>query len=212
MAALEPTQRRNDLTSTASPRSPARSDKRERILRAALSSISRLGLHNTPMAAIAREAGVAKGTPYLYFASKEALINALYVELLHERRRSFDPEGSMAEDPRERLWASWSRHARWHLRNPDAVNFLQQCEASGILADASVAEQQRLDWDGLKEYAGAVEARIFRDLPVQVFFALFAGPLVMLERMQAKKELEVTEEVLRTTFEGVARSVLPADS
>src|SRR3954467_5507051 len=59
-------------------------DKREAILSAATRLIARLGLHNTPMSALAREAGVATGTLYLYFPSKEATINALYLELQRE--------------------------------------------------------------------------------------------------------------------------------
>ena len=59
-------------------------DKREAILAAALRLIARLGLHAAPMSAVAREAGVAAGTLYLYFPSKDAMINALYLELLED--------------------------------------------------------------------------------------------------------------------------------
>ena len=47
------------------------------------------------------------------------------------------------------------------------------------------------------------------DLRVQVFYALFAGPIFMLARMREAGEIEVTEEVLRATFDGVCRAVLP---
>ena len=40
------------------------------------------------MSAVAREAGVAVGTLYLYFPSKEAMINALYLDVLADRDRS----------------------------------------------------------------------------------------------------------------------------
>ena len=63
-------------------------DKREAILGAALRLIARSGLHDTPMSAVAREAGVAAGTLYLYFSSKDAMINALYLEVLEDRSRA----------------------------------------------------------------------------------------------------------------------------
>ena len=63
-------------------------EKREAILAAALRLIARFGLHNTPMSAVAREAAVAVGTVYLYFPSKEAMINALYLHVLEDRNRS----------------------------------------------------------------------------------------------------------------------------
>jgi AcrR family transcriptional regulator len=53
-------------------------EKRDAILAAALRLIARFGLHNTPMSAVAREAGVAVGTVYLYFPSKEELLLAVH--------------------------------------------------------------------------------------------------------------------------------------
>jgi TetR/AcrR family fatty acid metabolism transcriptional regulator len=46
-------------------------DKREAILRAATRVFAHNGYFNSKVADIAREAGVADGTVYLYFKSKE---------------------------------------------------------------------------------------------------------------------------------------------
>lgn len=47
--------------------------KRDAILRSAIEEFSEHGFGNTHLAAVAERAGVAKGTLYLYFESKEAL-------------------------------------------------------------------------------------------------------------------------------------------
>jgi TetR/AcrR family transcriptional regulator, repressor of fatR-cypB operon len=185
--------------------------KREVILAAALRLIPRTGLHNTPMSAIAREAGVATGTPYLYFESKEALINALYLDLVQTRPRPTDSDLAPAASPREALWAFWSRHARWYLENPDAANLIQQCEASGILTAETLAALDRAEAEGRLMYSQAVKDGFFRDLPIEVFAVLFFGPVTTLAELRAKGRVEVTEELLRTTFEGVCRAVMPAD-
>lgn len=52
--------------------------KRQRIIQAALHVFAEHGLHGTPVPPIASEAGVGVGTLYRYFASKEALINAVF--------------------------------------------------------------------------------------------------------------------------------------
>jgi hypothetical protein len=44
-----------------------------------------------------------------------------------------------------------------------------------------------------------------------VFWALAAGPIFVLSQMREAGELEITDDVLRETFEGVCRSVLPFD-
>src|SRR5688572_28918040 len=50
--------------------------RRTQILEAALAVFSREGFHATRVEAIAREAGLAKGTIYLYFPTKEAILSA----------------------------------------------------------------------------------------------------------------------------------------
>src|SRR4051794_9849595 len=51
--------------------------RRARILDAAERCFSRDGFHSTSMQSICREAGVSAGALYVYFASKEALIEGL---------------------------------------------------------------------------------------------------------------------------------------
>jgi TetR/AcrR family transcriptional repressor of uid operon len=57
-----------------------RSARRGQIIGAALACFARTGYHATTMADVAAQAGVSKGTPYLYFPSKEALFIALHEE------------------------------------------------------------------------------------------------------------------------------------
>lgn len=54
--------------------------RRAGILAAALTCFARTGYHGTTMADVAEAADVSKGTPYLYFPSKEALFIALFGE------------------------------------------------------------------------------------------------------------------------------------
>jgi TetR/AcrR family transcriptional regulator, repressor for uid operon len=56
----------------------ARAARRDQITAAALACFARTGYHATTMADVAAQAGVSKGTPYLYFDSKEALFIALH--------------------------------------------------------------------------------------------------------------------------------------
>ncbi len=58
------------------------------ILQAAVRAFSTHGFHNTTMNLIAKEAGIAKGTLYLYFDSKEALSIA-FVESYFSRMESW---------------------------------------------------------------------------------------------------------------------------
>lgn len=57
-----------------------RATRRSQIVGAALTCFARTGYHATTMADVAAEAGVSKGTPYVYFPSKEVLYRTLHEE------------------------------------------------------------------------------------------------------------------------------------
>ena len=59
-------------------------DKRERILRAAIKIFSHKGFFNSKISDIARSAGVADGTIYLYFKNKDDLLISLFEEKMAE--------------------------------------------------------------------------------------------------------------------------------
>src|SRR5262249_46104444 len=57
-----------------------RAARRDQIVAAALACFAPTGYYATTMADVAAQAGVSKGTPYLYFESKQALFLALHEE------------------------------------------------------------------------------------------------------------------------------------
>ena len=62
----------------------AHPDKRERILQGAVRVFARRGFYNSKVSEIAREAGVADGTIYLYFKSKDDILIQLFVSTVDE--------------------------------------------------------------------------------------------------------------------------------
>lgn len=78
-------------------------DKREAILRAAIKVFARNGFFNSKVADIAKEAGVADGTVYLYFKNKDDVLHSIFDRTME----SFITEGrkqiSGIEDPEEKL-------------------------------------------------------------------------------------------------------------
>ena len=56
-------------------------DKKRAALKAALELISEQGFQGAPMSQIASRAGIGVGTIYRYFANKDDMINALYLDI-----------------------------------------------------------------------------------------------------------------------------------
>lgn len=62
----------------AKPRAKRGADKRERILRAAIKVFARKGFYATRVSEIAKAAGVADGTIYLYFKNKDDVLVSIF--------------------------------------------------------------------------------------------------------------------------------------
>lgn len=78
-------------------------DKRAAILRAAISVFARCGYFNSKVADIAREAGVADGTVYLYFKSKEEILHSIFDRSVEEALGAARKRVARLSDPREKL-------------------------------------------------------------------------------------------------------------
>jgi TetR/AcrR family fatty acid metabolism transcriptional regulator len=78
-------------------------DKREAILRAAISVFAHNGYFNSKVADIAREAGVADGTVYLYFKSKEDILHSIFDRSVDDALGAARKQVEQVRDPREKL-------------------------------------------------------------------------------------------------------------
>jgi TetR/AcrR family fatty acid metabolism transcriptional regulator len=78
-------------------------DKRETILRAAIVVFAHNGYFNSKVADIAREAGVADGTVYLYFKSKEEILHSIFDRSVEEALDAARKQVEQVTDPREKL-------------------------------------------------------------------------------------------------------------
>jgi len=97
---------------TAVPRrDSAPGPKRDAILRAAIDVFAERGFFSAQVADIARAAGVAAGTVYLYFKSKDDLLVSIFDRSMREGLTLGRAAVANLDDPRERL----RRLARGHL-------------------------------------------------------------------------------------------------
>lgn len=115
---------------------PKSDNKRKAILEAAMDLFAERGITHAPTSSISAAAGVAEGTLFTYFKTKDELINQLYREL----RREFDRElvdYPFSADAHTRLRFVWDRYLDLAMRYPKRLRVLQQLRASGrLLKDA----------------------------------------------------------------------------
>jgi TetR/AcrR family fatty acid metabolism transcriptional regulator len=78
-------------------------DKREAISRAAIRVFANNGYFNSKVADIAREAGVADGTVYLYFKSKEEILHSIFDRSVDDALTAARAQIKEISDAREKL-------------------------------------------------------------------------------------------------------------
>src|SRR5262245_8360413 len=82
---------------------PDKADKRDAILRAAIDVFAARGFFNAQVADVAREAGVAAGTVYLYFHGKDDLLVSIFEKTMKAAVAAGRVSLDATDDPIERL-------------------------------------------------------------------------------------------------------------
>ena len=125
-------------------REPVRaSSKRERILRAAVDVFARNGYFNAKVAEIAKTAGVADGTIYLYFDGKEDLLVTIFREHTRTYLTSLRSELATIRRPEERLRVA-IRHHLESLGRDRALAVVYQVELRHSLKFMSLFSQEEV--------------------------------------------------------------------
>ncbi|MCO4746471.1 MAG: TetR/AcrR family transcriptional regulator [Proteobacteria bacterium] len=102
-----------------------RSDKRSLITEAAVEVFAEKGFHQARVSDIARRAGVADGTIYLYFKNKEDLLLSIFEEKMDELLTGLGEALDGINDPIERIRVFAKFHFRQVRDNRSAAEVLQ---------------------------------------------------------------------------------------
>ena len=138
---------------------PVVADKRAAILRAAIRVFAHNGYFNSKVADIAREAGVADGTVYLYFKSKEEILHSIFdhsmEEAIADGRKQLEGISDASEKLRriallhlERLGADRDLAVVFQVELRGSTKFMEEFSAAGFaeylsLIRSTIEEGQR---------------------------------------------------------------------
>ncbi len=188
-------------------------DKREAILRAAIKVFAQKGYFNSKVADIAGFAGIADGTVYLYFKSKDEILHSIFdramEDFISEGRREIaeikEPEKRLrriAELHLEKLGADRDLAIVFQVELRGSTKFMEEFSAAGF-ADYLKVIQQTIE-DGQK-------SGVFRnDLKPVVCAKILYGALdeMVTNWILSKKSYPLkpmANEVLKVFFGGVKK-------
>ncbi len=193
-------------------------DKQEAILKTALRLFVDRGFFGTPTSLISREAGVATGTLFFYFKTKEDLIDALYLRVKAEAAEAMCRGLADEPDAKAKLNRLGRNAVAWGTAHPDNVKFMEQFAHTPFISKSAQEEGMSRFFflqDLIEE--GREEGLICDSDPEILIFMMasaFAGLIARIGMAASDAEREqLIEEGLDFVWNGLAaknREKIPA--
>ena len=172
------------------------SDKGEAILKAALELFVERGFHGTSVPSVAERAGVAAGTIYHYFASKEALVNVLYKQWKAAIGALVVNDFPFDAPSREQFRVVWERMSAFAVTHPKEFAFLELHSHSSYLDDESRAMENRIVEFGVAMVERAQVAQTVKRLPAHLLMEFANGAFIGVFRGALEGRVPLTKETL----------------
>lgn len=157
------------------------------------------GFNGCSTALIAKRAGVATGTLFFHFNSKEELIRALFREVRTKVGQRVLAGLSEGISLQERLLGFLNNLLRYFLVHPEEFKFLEQFHYSPLAPrDDAVSEEDKILKSLLLQ---AQKQNLLKDVPLLCLEVVALGPIVSLIKTHINRGVPVDETVIRSTIE-----------
>jgi AcrR family transcriptional regulator len=155
-------------------------DRAGAVRRAMCTLVARRGFHGASMSAVAHEAGVATGTAYVHYESKDELVLATYLEIKRELGEA--ARGGVGSDapPHERFRQLWFAIHDHLAAQPDRARYLVQVDSSPYANRAHELAMADADDPLMLEASRPEMVACLTQLPPTVLYDLGIGPAVRL--------------------------------
>ncbi|MES2376936.1 MAG: TetR/AcrR family transcriptional regulator [Bacteroidota bacterium] len=149
--------------------------KQEKIQATALRLFVADGFHGTPTAKIAAEAGVANGTLFYHYKTKNDLVVALYNKIKDEHANNVQVFINRDEFITTKFRNIFIHSVNWALTNRDKFYYIQQFNFSPHLAQVSAEtlEQHTFGYAGF--IAEGIRKKLLKQQPVSLLISIFNG-------------------------------------
>ncbi|WP_322069000.1 TetR/AcrR family transcriptional regulator [Paraburkholderia bannensis] len=152
----------------ARPLSP---EKRSALLAAATQAVAEQGVQAST-ASIARGAGVAEGTLFTYFESKDELFQELYLHLKEDLGETIMPGYPYESEFRLRVEHIFQRYVSWGLANKAKRLAISRLSASGLLQETTRARATERFQAVSRMMEDAVQSGVLLNAPIAFLYAI----------------------------------------
>jgi len=178
-------------------------DKKDLIINAALNLFVSNGFHGTATSKIAQEAGVANGTLFQYFKTKDELVIALYIYIKDELAAYISKNTVDNPDIKENIKTQVLSSLFWALDNPKKFSFIQQFHTSPYIGQVEQAVLNKHVEPHLTLIQKGIKQGVLKPLSADLVYSLMTNQIFGLYQfLKSKKFTKLKQqETIETTFE-----------
>ena len=178
------------------------SEKKENLLSSALKLFVKNGVMNTSTAEIAKEAGTATGTLFLYFPTKQDLLDQLVLKIGKEQSEHIDQLLKPSLSARETFFTIWYGTVTWFLENMEAYQYIQQVRDSGMMSESAVQESNQFFGYYYNAIQKGFQEGSIKDYPLGLIGDfLYQDIVAVINHISRQPDLSQGEETIRQGFE-----------
>ena len=177
--------------------------KKAAVFVAALELIAEQGFTGAPMSQIAERADVGVGTIYRYFAGKDDLVNALYLDIKARLAAHTLPGYSEGIPVSEAFRLLLGKTVRYLSDRPAEMSFMEQYENSPIITDATRQDFSRMLGPIRELFERAGNQTLLRELPFEVLLAIVQGAVSSLVKLQISGTTRLDATTLDASLDAI---------
>jgi AcrR family transcriptional regulator len=174
--------------------------KIEQIFESTLKLVLERGFAGLKMADVAKEAGLATGTVYIYFKDKDDLINQLYLFLKRRKTIMFLKGIDQNEDFQTVIRKVWFAYFEVTQQNANESAFLEQYYRSPFLKSNVKEESQQLLKPIYDLLERGVKEGVIESLHTELLLAQLVGPIHELIRAEHDGVIKIDQAVMESAF------------
>lgn len=178
-------------------------EKRDRIIDAALKLFVEYCFHRTATSKIAQEAGVANGTLFKYFKTKDELVIALYIQFKEELAEFVANNTVNKAEKKETIKTQVLSTLYWALDNTTKFRFIQEFNTSPYIGQVERAMMDKQAEPHLMFINEGIKQGVLKPLPADLIYLLVSNQVFGLYQfLETENPSKVKQhELIQTTFD-----------
>lgn len=190
-----------------------RDENKETLIREqAIALIVQEGFDGLSMQKLAKAANLSASTIYIYFKSREDLLNQVYLAVdeifAKEVLKNFDPAMSFEEG----LWQQWKNRYKYIQKYPLHYHFSEQFRSSPLIKHQDIKESPfRVAMQQFTK--NAILRKEIVDMPPEILWAMAYGPFYILikfhldQSSMSGKPFSLSEQKMKQAFQLVTKAL-----